>query len=970
MALVAKIELGPDDVRALRGDLSRADFARKVGVTPLTVYRWELPDGAAESRRPRGAVAERLRRVVGHGTASEKPSSIAPPRMEANAVSTEEATAVLPALDRILRAEFSRADDDLMQLLVSGALTSASGRAMGQAALSICQFLARHDGRAAFMTLQPALRDADAGALPPDAELLVRVAASIVFSAPDGKLFDVGRVNAQVARGNQLVTPDTSPDVVFILRLGGALAALYGRGVGPEASRAAREALLEIADRVTEPVTRLVADEMKVHFAVLSGGSTSVTEKFRECAERAAKLGVPFVEARALAFLALRYTDEIVAPQEILDMARRSKAVASRARLGPGLHAVFAAKAAGEALLRLARFDDAERELEDGVDAAHRMAWAPIPLVTPFVRLFEYTNRRDRIAALAAQLRQIPKGSPPFIAEALDAAEAALAGDKSDRLSKAEHALEKTGVSPYLLQELLLQGVGARLPHGDVPDIKLALRRAQRMLDRFPSATLSALEKRLEGLLACRQGRLAEALPLLEASVATFTLAGDLPEAALGRHWLARVKYELEEAGAEDLVAASEKECEEMGLVPHPAELPFGTFDPDAPSSAATLGARSMPRAEGISSALERLSVRGLSPAMMRRELAKVTSELFGGRLAVVEEIGSKGEQRVVAESGARGEAPEEWFEFGDGLGGRLRLGLGGALPDGAYGVLRVITMIASLSFEVASLRGVADAATSEPSDDGAPEVPGLVAASASMRRLRSEIARLGSARATVILQGESGTGKEVVARAIHDLSARKQGPYVTFNCAAVPRELFEGQLFGYRRGAFTGAHADHAGVISSANGGTLFLDEIGELPLELQPKLLRFLENGEIHPLGEARAIQVDVRVIAATHQDLARRVREGKFREDLYYRLQVVPLTIPPLRERPEDVAALARWFVKTLAPKGAEPPAIAPDALAQLASHSWPGNVRELRNVVERALAFAPLPRVLSASHLRIR
>jgi DNA-binding NtrC family response regulator len=226
----------------------------------------------------------------------------------------------------------------------------------------------------------------------------------------------------------------------------------------------------------------------------------------------------------------------------------------------------------------------------------------------------------------------------------------------------------------------------------------------------------------------------------------------------------------------------------------------------------------------------------------------------------------------------------------------------------------------------------------------------------------------LGPSRATVIVTGESGSGKEVVARAVHDSSARRDRPYVPFNCATVPRDLFEGQLFGFRRGSFTGASTDHLGVIRAADGGTLFLDEIGELPLDVQPKLLRFLENGEVFPLGAKQAVRVDVRIIAATHRDLALLVREGRFREDLFYRLQVVPLRVPPLRERLEDVAPLARHFVRLLAPDG-RVPVLSPDALAVLATHSFPGNVRELRNVIERALAFAPLPEVLHAEHLRL-
>jgi transcriptional regulator with GAF, ATPase, and Fis domain len=220
-----------------------------------------------------------------------------------------------------------------------------------------------------------------------------------------------------------------------------------------------------------------------------------------------------------------------------------------------------------------------------------------------------------------------------------------------------------------------------------------------------------------------------------------------------------------------------------------------------------------------------------------------------------------------------------------------------------------------------------------------------------------------------VIITGESGTGKEVIARAIHDLSTRAGKPYIAFNCAAVPRDLFEGQLFGYRKGAFTGAANDQPGVLRATDGGTVLLDEIGELPLDVQPKLLRFLENGEILPLGERKPVKLDVRVIAATFRDLDQLVRERLFREDLFYRLQVVPLRVPPLRERPDDVIALARHFVRLLTPAGHEPPVLAPDALAALNAHRWPGNVRELRNVIERSLAFEPMPPVLGAEHLRI-
>jgi DNA-binding NtrC family response regulator len=329
------------------------------------------------------------------------------------------------------------------------------------------------------------------------------------------------------------------------------------------------------------------------------------------------------------------------------------------------------------------------------------------------------------------------------------------------------------------------------------------------------------------------------------------------------------------------------------------------------------------------------------------------------------------GSAAMAQEAQGTGGARLDWFDFSDGAGRRLRLGVGGGLDETGRASLQVLVSNAALAFEVAALRGFravsARAPASPAAESGA--LPNLIAASPAMRRLKQELGRLSGSRGTIILTGQSGTGKEVVARAIHDLSRRAAGPYVTFNSAAVPRDLFEGQLFGYRKGAFTGAVADHPGVIRAAEGGTLFLDEVGELPLDVQPKLLRFLENAEVHALGERAPVQVDVRVIAATHRDLLQLVRDGKFREDLYYRLQVIPVHIPPLKERREDILALARFFLRTLLPAGQQPPLLTPDAEAKLVDYPWPGNVRELRNVIERALAFEPLPEVLSAEDLRL-
>ncbi|MFT3915807.1 MAG: sigma 54-interacting transcriptional regulator [Anaeromyxobacteraceae bacterium] len=228
------------------------------------------------------------------------------------------------------------------------------------------------------------------------------------------------------------------------------------------------------------------------------------------------------------------------------------------------------------------------------------------------------------------------------------------------------------------------------------------------------------------------------------------------------------------------------------------------------------------------------------------------------------------------------------------------------------------------------------------------------VAESPAMREALLAIDDVADTPTTVLLLGESGAGKEVLARRLHARSARRDGPWVAVNCAALPAELLESELFGHERGAFTGAADRRAGRFEQASGGTLLLDEISELPLPLQAKLLRVLQEREIDRVGGQRPVPVDVRVVATTNLDLAAMVREGRFRSDLYYRLNVYPVTVPPLRDRPEDVLPLARGLLaEAAAALGREVPGLGEEAEAALLDHGWPGNVRELRNVVERAV-----------------
>ena len=242
-----------------------------------------------------------------------------------------------------------------------------------------------------------------------------------------------------------------------------------------------------------------------------------------------------------------------------------------------------------------------------------------------------------------------------------------------------------------------------------------------------------------------------------------------------------------------------------------------------------------------------------------------------------------------------------------------------------------------------------------------------LIGRSAAMQDVYRVIARVVSNDLTILISGESGTGKELVARAIHDLGRRGTAPFVAINMAAIPRELIEAELFGHERGAFTGAATRNAGRFEQAAGGTLFLDEIGDMPMEAQTRLLRVLQSGEFTSVGGARAIRVDVRIVAATNRDLAAQVATGQFREDLFYRLNVVPIALPPLRERRQDIALLARHFLDHAAAQGLPRRQLASDALTALGAHDWPGNVRELENLMRR-LAVLSRDEVIDSEAIR--
>ncbi len=237
-----------------------------------------------------------------------------------------------------------------------------------------------------------------------------------------------------------------------------------------------------------------------------------------------------------------------------------------------------------------------------------------------------------------------------------------------------------------------------------------------------------------------------------------------------------------------------------------------------------------------------------------------------------------------------------------------------------------------------------------------------MIGASPSWRRMLTLVEQTADSSATILIQGESGTGKELVARSIHERSARRNGPFIAVNCAALPETLLESELFGYEKGAFTGAAGRKEGRFELAHGGTLFLDEVGDLSLVTQPKILRVLQEGEFERLGGTRTLQVDVRIVAATNQDVAEMVKEKRFREDLYYRLNVITVRVPPLRERPEDIRVLAQHYLRVYGAKnGRKLEGFTGEAIDRLEAYAWPGNVRELENLIERSVLLARKDRI---------
>jgi tetratricopeptide (TPR) repeat protein len=958
MALDQVDPLSPEAIRTLRGALSRAAFAAKVGVTAQTVYRWELPPDAKEARRPRTHDRARLLGMQG--------------REGGEAAVDRDGTAALPAFEQILRGDWRRGEAELLQLLSAEVAPTRCAGALASVGLALVEATQRGSARRALSALTPALRTESTEELPRRIALWVHATAALVHSLPDGQLFDLGRVHVRVARVEEGAAEGEDLDAQFLSTVATMQAALFA-GDEQLVQRAIGRGQLFERESLA-PLMALHLDELRGFALLFAGQSVQAAARFEEVADRARELSASLVEARALSYVALRRLEDLADPEQAIATAKRALEVADRARIAPSVHTVFCARALVESYLRLGRMDDARAAMA-GADAYSEETRMPPNVAVPALsRYYALRGDGEGMANLRAKLLawDNPTMQPMTRAYAsfVEAKRLFTMSDDMDAVVAAfADAETAAGRWPFLMKEILLFRTAVLVLAGRTDEARLHMRRTSRMLDHAPSPWAAAHLLRTEAILLAFQGDWVHGRKLIEAAIATFQMANDLPDALLARYTRACIDTFHEEPGGREDRDAVEAELLTAGIVPPLAARVGTAVLRDLRRGASLPPAPARVDVESLVVPLKRLAVRGSAPALVLRELFVLARTLVPRRPARLEEVDSNGRSETLHVDSA--ELPPdvyEWLEFGDGMGRRFRLGVQGPLESEEVSALSVITVTAALVLEVAGLRGLGKSVDGAGKEDASPDIPGLIAVSKAMRRVRAEISQLAGSRATIIVTGESGSGKEVVARAIHDTSARSAKPYVAFNCAAVPRELFEGQLFGYKRGAFTGAVSDHPGVIRAANGGTLFLDEVGELPLDVQPKLLRFLENGEVFPLGDRRAAQVDVRIVAATHRDLAELVKHGRFREDLYYRLQVVPLRIPPLRERKEDILPLARHFLRLLSPE-TKIPALASDAIEELTAYAWPGNVRELRNVLERALAFAPVPDVLRREHLRI-
>ena len=676
--------------------------------------------------------------------------------------------------------------------------------------------------------------------------------------------------------------------------------------------------------------------------------------------------------------------------EQALGLAERSVELQEQAGTPHGLGIALASL--GQICVRLGNLKRAEAVLHRALDVRSPLQFmreTTGAVYDSLAQIYLIRGQHDEVSRSLERARQAygetrASGWYQWSVRVLDARAALRRGDPARALTLCSEVLDAADAPAAYALHAELTAIEALLA---VPKNAEAQARLDAVGTRIQPGSMSGTWGeflRLRGRLHAAGSRPTEAYHDFGQSVSVFELLGERYQAALGYLELGRLAAAAgARARATRYLADATRLLEALGA----AEIA------EADAVLSTLGTTLTGgyvgvQVDGDDALVRRLVDASAMPALLEREgattlleacdgtAAVLIVELTGGRIRILSAAGCDADgARTLGAAALRGNsAADPGFAVEpvgrDADGARHAVvAIPRPLSEAVRQRFRTLCAVLRQGFELCQARE----RTPEMSPGAIerqlePLLPGFVCASAAMQRVADQIQRMQGNDLTVLITGESGTGKDLVARAIHAGSLRRASMFLPYNCTSATRELADSQLFGHRRGSFTGAHADQLGVMQTAVGGTLFLDEVGDLPIDVQPKLLRFLEQGEVLPVGETRPQRVDVRVVAATNADLEQRVSAGKFREDLFYRLSVIRLHVPPLRERREEIPHLSTFFLREACERLGKPGVqLSPETLDIFDTFAWPGNVRQLRNEVQRAVALAPPGGIVTADIL---
>jgi DNA-binding NtrC family response regulator/tetratricopeptide (TPR) repeat protein len=620
-----------------------------------------------------------------------------------------------------------------------------------------------------------------------------------------------------------------------------------------------------------------------------------------------------------------------------------NKAIETARQFSLSNHEAIARTTLAEILCARGRFDDAEQQLATSLSLieGHGDKWLESNILRILASVYKATGRIDSALKTLRQTLQL-----------------------------------STSIGDLYGVTLAMVGLAeVHISQGGHDQAREYLELAQGRLKEEMYLPVSGLIQRLIGQLEAARGRLAEAKQHIAQSISIFTTT-DIP------YDLAKSYYEMglllrqarDLSGFETYLKKAKEKFERLGAEPDLEQIQKALSSiAQAEQTAQVLKVN--PQNDVL--LMQRLIEASASRELLLQELAAVVCENFPVDQVAICRVEDTGRAEPLVVQGISRLEAERFcarneFTLTESIsraveGYTIRIGEDARHPIIIYvktdsppdlGRLQPLLKQAELGLETCQLRAAARGSTTRNVEQRIQTImPGFIVASPSMFDVIEKIIKIRTSDVTVLITGESGTGKELVARHIHGQSARARAIFLPFNCTATPKDIIDSQLFGHRRGAFTGATANYPGIIKAAEGGTLFLDEIGDLSLEVQPKLMRFLQEGEIQPLGETKPIRVDVRILAATNTDLEKAVEDGRFREDLFHRLNIIRIHVPPLRERREEIPVLASHFLEHFSSRSGKPGVtMTQSAVDALGAYDWPGNVRQLRNEIERVVAYA--------------